>query len=152
MPRLTLDGLELQDQSAGIWLDIVDGGLDSIPSYRGEDDVIPQASGRDPGLWTADVRTVKLYGTVWGNGATAAIRRAAYRAKVDQLVAKMDVATLVDLVAHGPNEGIAIGQSSTLADCRPDTWLPGPPHGWEWREFTLTLVSIASPPTWSTPA
>ena len=148
MPRLTIDGLELQDVDAGIWGDIIDGDLDSIPSYRGEDDVIPQASGRDPGLWTADVRPVKLFVTVWGVGATAVLRRAAYRAKVNALVAKMDVATLVDIVAHPPNLGIAPGETATLADCRPQTWMPGPPRGWEWREFTLTLESIASPPSW----
>lgn len=149
MARLVLDGLELQDVAAGIWFDVTEGGLDDLASWVGEDDVIPLAAGRDPGAWRADVRPLKLFGHVWGVGATPAIRRAAYRAKVDALVAKMQPDTLVALVAHPPNEGLATGKTATLSSLRPVGSKLGPVTGWEGaRAFELMLESIDSPPDW----
>jgi hypothetical protein len=150
LARLVLDGLELQDVAAGIWFDIVEGGLDDLPMYRGEDDIVPSASGRDPGAWIADVRKLGLFGHVWGVGANAAARRAAYRAKVDALMAKMDPTSLVALVAHPPNEGLATGQTATLSSLRAVGSTPGPIRGWDGaRAFELKLECIDSPPAWA---
>lgn len=150
MPRLVLDGLELQDRAAGIWLDVVDGGLDSPPTYVGEDDDVLGASGMEPGEWIEYVRNLTLFGHVWGVGASAAARRAAYRAKVDALIARMDARSLVDLVAHPPNEGLASGETATIDELRPQTVTAGPIRGWDGaRSFELKLVCIASPPNWT---
>lgn len=149
MARLTLGGLELQDVAAGIWFDVVEGGLDDLPLFVGEDDEVLGASGREPGEWIMDKRPVKLFGHVWGVGATRALRQAAYRAKVDALNAKMQSPTLVAIVAHPPNEGLASGQTATLSDCRPLGSTPGPIRGWDGaRSFELRLESIDSPPSW----
>ena len=149
MPRLVLDGLELQDRAAGIWFDVVEGGLDDLATWVGEDDEVVGATGREPGEWIADVRPLKLFGHVWGVGATGALRRAAYRAKVDALMAKMQPDNLIALVAHPPNEGIATGQTATLSDIRPVGSKPGPIRGWDGaRAFELILESIDSPPEW----
>lgn len=149
MARLVLDGLELQDLAAGIWFDLVEGGLDDLPTYVGEDDQVVGATGREPGEWIADVREVKLFGHVWGVGATAALRRAAYRAKVDALNAKMVAGDLVALVAHPPNEGLTSGTAATLSDLNPMGSKPGPIRGWDGaRAFELILECIDSPPAW----
>jgi hypothetical protein len=149
MAGLVLDGLELQDEAAGIWFDVVAGDLDTIAEYEGEDDKVVDAAGREPGEWIADIRPLKLFGHVWGVGLTRAARQAAYRAKVDALIAKIHTPTLVDLVAHPPNLGIASGETATLSDLRPLGITPGPPRGWEGaRSFDVMLESIASPPEW----
>jgi hypothetical protein len=150
MARLLLDSLELQDVAAGIWFDIVEGGLDDLPNFDGTDDDVLRASGQRPGLWIATVRPLRLFGHVWGVGADPAACRAAYRAKVDALMAKMQTPTLVTLVAHPPNEGLATGQTATLSNLRPLGSTPGPIRGWEGaRAFDLQFRSIKSPPTWA---
>ena len=153
MARLVLDGLELQDLAAGIWFDVVGGDPDVPPLYVGEDDEVVGASGREPGEWIADIREVKLFGHVRGVGATTALRRAAYRAKVAALVAKMDATALIDLVAHGSatmsNFGLAVGQTATLSDLRFVGVTPGPTRGWEGdRSFEITYECIDSDLTW----
>jgi hypothetical protein len=149
MSRLVLGGLELQDVAAGIWFDVIEGGLDDLPTFEGEDDVVVGASGREPGTWIKGIRPLSLFGHVWGVGASAAARRAAYRAKVDALMAKMDGTALVALVAHPPNEGLATGETATLSSLRALGSKPGPIRGWDGaRAFELKYESIASPPDW----
>ena len=149
MARLVLDGLELQDVAAGIWFDVVAGDPDQLPVYVGEDDAVVGATGREPGEWIEDIREVKLFGHVWGVGVDAAARRAAYRAKVDALNAKLAAGNLIDLVGHPPNFGIGVGETATLSDLRPLGSTPGPVRGWDGaRSFELILECIASPPQW----
>lgn len=153
MPRLVLDGLELQDHASGIWFDVVRGGLDDLAEWVGEDDEVLEASGREPGEWMPDVRPLVLFGHIWGVGATRAASRAAYRAKVDALMhrttGKMRPSNLLTLVAHPPNEGLSSGQTATLSSLRPVGHKNGPIAGWEGaRSFELILESIASPPEW----
>jgi hypothetical protein len=150
MARLTLGGFELQDLAAGIWFDVVAGGLDEPPSYDGEDDGVIGASGREPGGWLTSVREVVLEGHVWGVGATADDRRMAYRAKLDELQDVVNPAALTELVAHGPNEGLESGQAATLSDLRARSMRPGPSQGSQGaRSFRVELTCIASPPEWS---
>lgn len=153
MARLVLGGLELQDNDAGIWFDVVEGDPDEPALYVGEDDEVVGATGREPGEWLPDVRQVVLFGHVEGVGATPTIRRAAYRAKVNALVAKMDASQLFTLVAHGggrfPNFGLVTGQTATLSDLRFFGVKPGPARGWEGnRAFEIRYECIKSPPNW----
>lgn len=149
MAGLVLDGLELQNIAAGIWFDVVGGDLDALPTFVGEDDVVLGATGREPGEWLADTMELKLFGHVWGVGADGAARRAAYRAKVDALNAKMQASSLVALVAHPKNFGLATGQTATMSDLRPMGSKPGPVRGWDGaRAFELILECIDSPPLW----
>lgn len=149
MARLVLGGLELQDTAAGIWFDVVEGGLDDLPMWAGEDDDVLEASGREPGEWIRTIRPLTLFGHVWGVGATPALSRAAYRAKVDALMGKMVISTLVALVAHPPNEGLSSGQTATLSNLRPLGSKPGPIRGWDGaRAFELKYECIDSPPEW----
>ena len=143
---ITIGGLELTEN--GYYFEIIQGGLDDIPEYRGEDDVVPEAAGMAAGLWTKHRRILKLHGTVEGSGATQALRRVSYRSRFDALVAKMDVATPIDVVVYGPREGLGAGDTATLADCRPQRIIGPASTGDEIREVTLELVCIGSPPDW----
>lgn len=149
MARLVLGGLELQSLAAGIWFDVVNGDLDSLPNFAGEDDDVLRATGREPGVFIRTVRPVTLFGHVWGVGAGGAARRAAYLAKVAAMNAVMQSSALVVLVAHPPTMGVAAGKTATLSDLRPLGSKPGPPRGWDGaRAFELILESIDSPPEW----
>lgn len=153
MARLVLGGLELQDNDAGIWFDVIEGDPDEPPLYDGEDDDVVGASGREPGEWISTIRPVTLFGNVEGVGATRTIRRAAYRSKVAALVAKMNATALIALVAHGggpmPNFGLVTGQTATLSDLRFVGVKPGPVRGWEGnRAFEIKYECIDSPPDW----
>lgn len=149
---IKVDGTELYADwlTNGFRFTFIRGGLQSLPSYRGEDDVIPQAAGRDPGLWTPDVREVVLHGLVAGTGASAQAVRESFRTRTDILLGLMDVTTLVDIVAYPPNFGLAAGEVATLPDCRPlaiegeDASL----HWYEGWEISLRFECIASPPDW----
>lgn len=148
MAGILLDGLELQDEAGGYWFDFIEGGPDDPPAFVGEDDVIPGASGMDPGGWTIGTRSLRIHGVVWGDGATLQLLRQSYRSRMDALVAKMQTTDLHDVVAHPPNFGLTIGTTATLSDVRPMR-IVGPPALQEVkREITLELVSIASPPSW----
>jgi hypothetical protein len=143
---IILDGLEIQGSfsSNGLYFWFTGGGLQSIPTYRGEDDVIPQASGRDPGLWTPDVREVSLHGWVAGTS------RENFRTRADALLATMDVDSLTTIVVHPPNFGLSTGEVATLSQVRPQRLVAADPsvHWYEGWEVTLEFVCIDSPPDW----
>jgi hypothetical protein len=145
MAGIVLDGLELQSlETNGTWFWFTRGGLQSLPEYRGEDDIVPGASGRDPGQWQKDTREIALHGWVFGTSRTN------FRSRADALLATMDVNSLVTVVVHPPNFGLSTGETATLSNVRPlrivaaepsDLWY----EGWE---VTLELSCIDSPPDW----
>jgi hypothetical protein len=143
MSRITVGGLEICDLSAGYWSEIVAGGLDDLASFRGEDDVVAEASGRDPGQWIADTRTLQIHTFVLADSATS------YRSRMDALLAKMDPATLVTVVVYAPLFGLGTGQTATLANCRPRNVTGPPAMGDQGRDCVLELVCIDSPPEWT---
>lgn len=143
---IKLDGLELQADfaSSGYIFHFQRGGLQSLPTFRGEDDVIPEAAGREPGEYIADSLEIVLHGFIAGAGATAQARRESFRTRAAALIAKMDPSTLVDLVVYPPNFGLATGQTATITNVRP-LRIGGPDpsvlgyEGWEVTlEFTTT--------------
>lgn len=148
MARLLIGGLEIQTRTGGYWFDVVDGDPFDLAEWVGEDDEVMGATGRAAGAWLADTRPVRLHGTVWGDGATAALIRASFKSRMDALKAKMSPATPVSIVAHPPNFALATGTTATLSSCRPERIVPVRSGGWEWREMNLELRSIASPPDW----
>ena len=143
---ITIDGLEVQGSFAsnGFRFHFIRGGLQSIATFVGEDDDVPYAEGMDPGQWRASYRELALHGFVAGTN------REDFRTNAAALIAKMDPATLVDIVAYPPNFGLGTGDTATLSNCRPmsiegpdpsDLWY----EGWE---VTLVLRCIDSPPDW----
>ena len=146
MAGIVIDGLEVQTSFAsnGLRFHFIRGGLQSLATFVGEDDDIPLASGMDPGAWRASYREIALHGIVTGTS------RENFRANAAALIAKMNPATLVDVVAHPPNFGLSAGTTATLSDCRPMS-IDGPDPSDFWYEgwqVTLHLRCIASPPDW----
>lgn len=143
---IKVDGVELYADwlSNGFRFTFIRGGLQSLPSYRGEDDVVPEASGRDPGVWIADIREVALHGIVAGTSLTN------FRSRADTLLGIMDVTDPVNIVAYPPHFGLSTGEVATLSDCRPQS-IEGPDASLLWYEgweVTLRFVCIGSPPNW----
>ena len=143
---ITLGALDVTNlDTNGLMFEFRDGQPSRIPTYRGSDDVIPQASGMDPGQWTADTREVRLYGVVIGAGATAALQQASFRSRMAALAAVMDVDSLITITTA--NEFGAA--SATLADCRPMRMVSEFDFASIYWQGYLELVCIDSPPNWS---
>ena len=143
---IILDGLELYGSftSNGNYFTFIRGGLQSLPTYRGEDDVVPAASGLYAGQWTKDTRDVALHGIVTGTSRTN------FRSRADSLIAAMDPASLITISVYPPHFGLSTGEVATLSNVRPQRIIGGDPsdkwyEGWE---VTLELVCIDSPPDW----
>lgn len=149
---IKIDGLETfaEFTTNGLRFHFIRGGLQSLPTYRGQDDTVPGASGLYAGQWTKGEREVALHGFVAGDGATDQEVRESFRTRAAALLAKMDVATLVDIVAYPPFFGLAVGEIATLSNVRPLRVVgPDPSDLWyEGWEVTLELVCIDSPPDW----
>jgi hypothetical protein len=146
MSGIVLDGLELHSSytSNGNYFTFIRGGLQSLATYRGEDDIVPEASGRYAGVFTPDTRDVALHGIVVGTSRTN------FRSRADSLLAVMDPTELVTIVVHPPHFGLSTGETATLSNVRPLRIVgPEPSDRWyEGWEVTLELVCIDSPPDW----
>jgi hypothetical protein len=138
--------------SNGLRFTFRDGGLQSLPSYRGEDDVIPQASGRAAGLWVADVRELALHGIVQGSGSDAQSIRESFKTAFALIVAAMDPTALVTVTVYNPHFGLAAAGTATLTSCRPMRIIGPDPAELAWYEVwegDLQLTCIKSPPNWT---
>ena len=150
---IKIDGLEVfaDFNTNGLRFTFTAGGLQSIATFVGADDDVPLASGMDPGQWRASYRDVSLHGVVYGTGSTAQEVRESFRTRCQALVDKMDVNSLVDIVAPPPIFGLGTGDTATLSDCRPVS-IDGPDPGvlawYEAWEVTLNFRCIDSPPDW----
>lgn len=150
---IKIDGLEVFADfgTNGLRFTFARGGLQSIASYVGEDDNVPGASGLDAGVFTPSYRDVVLHGIVTGTGATAQAVRESFRTRSALLIAKMDPAALVDIVAYPPHFGLGTGDSATLSDCRPMSIDGADPAALAWYEMweiSLHFRCIDSPPDW----
>jgi hypothetical protein len=90
----------LDCQTLNIHLDLV--GYGESASVRGEDDIVPQAAGRDVAARQKDVYRFVLEGYVEGTGATREERALSWRTATDQLMAVMDLSLAPGLVEVGP--------------------------------------------------
>jgi hypothetical protein len=153
--NLLLDDLEIGDLYVnGMRFTCSLGGPQSLASWRGEDDVVPKASGRDAGLWTPDFRDVAFHGIVQGDGYEAQDIRESFATRAALLVAKMQPDQLLTISAFNPHFGLAEGFMRTLANVRPQR-ITGPDPAelfwYEAWEITIELTCIDSPPDWSAP-
>lgn len=123
---LAWDGLDIQRLDVMI---TIDEGLDNLPVFRGNDQILPFRTGRLPGQQFADHRPIVASGWVAGSGA---LPRSSYRAYVDELKLHLDP-------RKGPRFMVA-----TLADgstrwitARADNLLPGEHIGDEFALFSI---------------
>lgn len=146
MPRLVASTLELQDLNNGYWFEIREGGLDAVPTVRGEDTVIPGRSGQVARSRIADTLPVTLHGFVWGaSGTQYRTRMAALRAIFSPTALPFSLTIHPDAVGNGGRVGT--GTTATLnVRCLRFT---GPAAvGDQVREFEIECVCIDSPPQW----
>lgn len=85
--HLTADAVDLMD---GRFLFRLVRGLGEVPTVRGEDTIIPSATGRTARSRVADTLRLEAQGWVLGEGVGEAAQRADFRDAVDELRALMD--------------------------------------------------------------
>lgn len=152
----SIRGLDVQNadrpEDATIWLDL-QSGYSEPAEAEGEDDVIPGAEGKDPGVWERRSRRLLAVGYTQGFGGTRQEATENWRAATDSLMAVLqlhDDPGLVEL--HGPYLGIPSGTTRFL-EARAIRVLPGPilnrmsHQGW-----SVELECMDSPPEWQTEA
>jgi hypothetical protein len=150
--ELRIRSLDVQDgdtpDTARIWLDLV-SGYSEPAEVRGEDDVVPEAAGREPGTWQRDLRRIQLDGHVKGFGGTRAERTAAWREATDDLMAVMQMHATPGLVEiDGEYLGIPIGETHFVY-ARCVRVLPGPIlNRMSYQGWVFELECIDSPPEW----
>ncbi len=154
MNELTFDGLSLQNGAtpgeSTIWLDLISGYAEPA-EVRGEDDVIPEASGQEFGIKIRDHRIIQLSGIVRGVGVTPELRRSSWRAATDALMAKMQLyASPTVLSVLGPYLGLTSGVTRTI-NAYPFRVVPGPIAAtMTFQEWSIQLKAIGSAPEWIT--
>ena len=159
MARLILsetDGsspLELQNHLVYIWLDVMSGGRFSLPVMRGENIVYPGKAGQTAGVtadwFVPDYLPLKLHGDVQGVGDTPADRRASFATTMGALTSLLEYeGKVVRLVAHPPNEALAIGQTATI-DLQFLRLVRGNPRGWQEDTIDIDLQCISDPMGWT---
>lgn len=137
--------------SNGLRFTFRDGGLQSLATYRGGDDIVPEAAGRAAGVWIPDTRDLKLRGLIQGDGASAQAIRESFRTRFASLLAVMDPSVLVTVTVYPDHFGLATGTTATLTNCRPMRIIGPDPAELAWYEAwegELQLTCIKSPPNW----
>jgi hypothetical protein len=150
---LRVNSLDVQNgdepEEATIWLDLAVGYFDPA-EVRGEDDIIPGASGREAGQWQRDIRRLQMPGFVRGIGGNQDERSASWH---DATVALMAVMQLygdpVPIEVDGPYLGIPTGTTRTL-NARCVRVIPGPVQNlMSFQPWSFELECIDSPPEWA---
>jgi hypothetical protein len=142
-------------QTDNIHLDLV--GYGEPPLVRGEDDVIPQASGRDPGARTKDVYRFVLQGHVRGTGTDPEQRALSWRTATDALMALMDFSLDPGTVEVGPAAPAQFPDSAPYLGLTGDrelnarcvSMVRGPVQAhMSFQTWSFEMVCIDSPPEW----
>lgn len=145
---LTVEGVEFQSLTDGRWFDVVEGGRFDVPMSRGRNTVVPSRPGQTRRNHVADHLPIVLRGRVWGDGATAALRRASFATRMAALrTACGSVGSNRTIVAGPPNEALAVGQTATI-EGQFERTVPGPVRGWEEQSLDVEFACIANPPVW----
>ena len=141
---------ELQSLTAGVWLDVFEGDVFGLADARGSNVVIPGKPGEVVFAHVEDSLAVKLGGPVWGVGATAALRRAAYRTRLMAIRTILgNVGKVVRLVAHPPNMALTGAETATI-DAQVMRLVLPPPQGWEVESrIEIHLRCVSDPPDWT---
>lgn len=139
---LTFKGTDIQRSDFKIHLEVKRGFLESA-DVRGEDTIIPGATGRVPRNRKKDLRVIELEGTVRGEGATEDLRLSDFQDSCDALISLFDPAA-----ATGTLSGTAWDGTTRSIVCRAlpgNVWsmvLPGE------ATFNVQLLSVV--PDWTT--
>lgn len=146
----TSPSLELQDLATGIWLDVVEGHIHSFATGRGRNVVIPAKPGQTAMPFVEEALPLQVAGAVWGVGATAALRRADFRATMASLRAILgQVGKVVRLVAHPPVEGLVSAETATI-DVQFLRMVEPEPQGWEqYDHLEIHFICVDDPPAWA---
>jgi hypothetical protein len=118
------------------------------PEVRGEDIVVPSASGRTVGTRVADRLLIPLRGWVGGQGGSGDGDRADFLSSWDTLGAVFDPTVApASLVVYGPLEGVASGKKRTITarflSALPIGGIPGVVM-----EYDVQMEAVGSPPVW----
>lgn len=142
-------------QTLNIHLDLVGYGESAL--VRGEDDVIPQASGRDPGARIKDVYRFTLQGHVEGTGIDRDERALSWRTATDTLMALMDFSLAPGTVEVGPAAPARFPESSPylglagnkILNARCVSMVRGPvQRHMSFQSWSFEMECIDSPPEW----
>lgn len=134
---LVWDGHDLQRPDLDVFFEITEG-LDDLPEFRGEDQLIPFRAGRLPGLRLPHRRPIVATGHVMGPADATA--KAAFRGYVDELKGWLDpTAGERGLVARFEDS------STRWINCAARNIMPG--EGWasEYRAFSIEWEAVNSP-------
>ena len=152
MANFVADTLELQDLSAGYWGTISQGGLDSAPSVRGEDTIVPGLAGRIARDRVSDLLPIVVHMLVTGEGASHDAVRESYLSRMTALRAIFDpTADPFSLTIHPTARAVGgkIGTGETATLTVRFLRFTGPPAiGDEVREFDIECECVDSPPAW----
>lgn len=154
MGDLRFRSLDLQDGDpaaahiGGIWLDLEEGFYEPA-DVRGEDDVVPEASGREVGARIRDVREIVLTGHVRGQGTTAAERSSDWYTRTQALMAVMQLHSDPGVLeVDGPYLGIPEGTGYSL-NARVVRVISGRIRNrMSYQTWSFQLRCIDSPPEW----
>jgi hypothetical protein len=142
LSSLTYDGTDLQRSDLSVHLEITLGLNDGL-DVRGEDSVVPGATGRIPRSREGDVRHLQLAGWVQGVGTTEAARLADWQSLRDELEALFDPTRDEATLA-----GEAWDGTTRTIEARPE-----PGIIWNQSEIPgvtqLSVALIATDPTWA---
>lgn len=152
MANFVADTLELQDPTNGYMGTISAGGLDSIPTVRGEDDIVPGASGRVTRTRVGDSLPVVIHMLVMGSGSTHDAIAESYLTRMTALKDVFDpTADPFTLTIHPTAKAVggkvASGKTATIK-VRCLRFVGPPAIGDEVREFDIECESVDSPPVW----
>lgn len=142
-------GDPLNAQLGGVYFDLSEGLW--VPAVvRGEDDVVPEAAGQEPGARIRDYLDIPLEGWVAGGGASRQERSEDWFDRTQALKAVMELYLSPGLLeVDGPYLGIPIGATYEL-NARVIRAIPGMiTNRMSFQSWSFQLRCIDSPPEWA---
>lgn len=121
-------------------------GFNEPADVRGKDDVVPEATGQEAGVWEKDKRILTTEWKIEGTGATLAEKQASWRTASDTLRDLMDKTVIREHVMGPPDHGVD-QEYSLNAQCI--NAIPGPIlNAWTLQKWSIQFKCIDSPPEW----
>lgn len=142
-------GDPLNANLGGVYFDLSEG-LWVPAAVRGEDDVVPEAAGQEPGARIRDHLDIPMEGWVAGAGANRTERSEDWLDRTQALKAVMELYLAPGLLeVDGPYLGIPAGTTYEL-NARVIRVIPGAIHSrMSFQSWTVQLRCIDSPPEWA---
>ena len=131
LTSLTFKAVDIQRSNLSLHLDVIQGLNDGL-DVRGEDTVIPSASGRIARNRKGDVRHILLAGILQGVGSTEAVRLGSWQDLRDEVEALFDPTDAPGTIVGKANDG---SWRSITARTTTIVWNPG--------AFGMDQLSIA---------